>query len=313
MASMKNRTEVTEFILTGITDTLELQVPLFIMFTIIYFITLMGNLGIAALVFWDSSLHNPMYFFLSNLSLVDFGYSSSVTPRVITGFLKGGKVISYNGCAAQMFFFSAFATSEIYFLVIMAYDRQTAVCRPLHYTTTMTPSVCISLTIIAHVCGFLNSAIVTGQTFSLSFCRSNVVHHVFCDLPPLLDLSCSDIYINQVIIFILGGFNISFGLFFICISYLFIFIAILRIQSTEGRQKAFSTCASHLSVVSLFYGTIIFMYLQPSSSHSMDTDKVTSIFYTMVIPMMNPLVYTLRNKEVHFAFRKALLGQRLQT
>ncbi|XP_074083803.1 olfactory receptor 5B2-like [Macrotis lagotis] len=311
METMKNRTEVSEFILTGITDTPELQIPLFITFIIIYLITLMGNLGIVALAFWDFGLHTPMYFFLSNLSLVDFGYSSAVTPKVIAGFLRGGKVISYNGCAAQMFFFSIFASSEIYLLTVMAYDRHTAVCRPLHYTTTMTPSVCTFLTIIAYVCGLLNSAIVTGQTFGLSFCSSNVVHHFFCDIPAILALSCSNIYINEVIIFILGGFTISFGLLFVCISYLFIFAAILRIQSTEGRQKAFSTCASHLSVVSIFYGTIIFMYLQPSSSHSMDTDKVTSIFYTMVIPMLNPLVYTLRNKEVHVAFKKAIWGQRL--
>ncbi|XP_068964108.1 olfactory receptor 5B12-like [Petaurus breviceps papuanus] len=311
MPSMKNGTEVSEFILTGITDVPELQVPLFIMFTIIYLIILVGNLGIVALISWDSCLHTPMYFFLSNLSLVDFGYSSAVAPKVMAGFLTGGKVISYSGCAAQMFFFSTFVTTEIYLLAVMAYDRHTAVCRPLHYTTTMTSSVCTCLTITAHFCGFLNSAIVTGQTFSLSFCRSNVVHHFFCDIPPLLALSCSDVYINEVIIYILGGFTVTFGLFFICISYLFIFIAILRIQSTEGRQKAFSTCASHLSVVSIFYGTVIFMYLQPSSSHSMDTDKVTSVFYTMAIPMMNPLVYTLRNKEVHIAFRKAMWGHSL--
>ncbi|XP_074132040.1 olfactory receptor 5B21-like [Sminthopsis crassicaudata] len=224
---------------------------------------------------------------------------------------RGGKVISYNGCAAQMFFFSSFVTTEIYLLAVMAYDRHTAVCRPLHYTTIMTSSACTYLTIIAHISGFFNSAIVTGQTFSLSFCGSNVVHHFFCDIPPLLALSCSDVHINEVILFILGGFTATFGLLFICISYSFIFVAILKIQSTEGRQKAFSTCASHLSVVSIFYGTVIFMYLQPNSNHSMDKDKVTSIFYTMIIPMLNPLVYTMRNKEIHVAFRKALWGKRL--
>ncbi|XP_051822796.1 olfactory receptor 5B12-like [Antechinus flavipes] len=308
---MKNRTEVSEFILKGITDTPELQVPLLIIFTIIYLIILVGNLGIVVIISWDSRLHTPMYFFLSNLSLVDFGYSSAVTPKVMAGFLTGGKVISYNGCAAQMFFFSSFVTTEIYLLAVMAYDRHTAVCRPLHYTTIMTSSVCTYLTIIAHVSGFFNSAIVTGQTFSLSFCGSNVIHHFFCDIPPLLALSCSDVYINEVILFILGGFTATFGLLFICISYSFIFAAILKIQSTEGRQKAFSTCASHLSVVSIFYGTVIFMYLQPNSNHSMDTDKMTSIFYTMIIPMLNPLVYTMRNKEIHVAFRKVLWGKRL--
>ncbi|XP_051822797.1 olfactory receptor 5B12-like [Antechinus flavipes] len=246
-----------------------------------------------AIISWDSCLHTPMYYFLSNLFLVDLGYSSVVTPKVMSDFLTGEKVISYNGCATQMFFFSSFVITENYLLTVMAYYQHRDMCRPLHYTTTMTSNVCICLTIIAHVCGFFNSAIVTGQTFSLSFCISNVVHHFSCDIPPLLALSCSDIYINEVILILLGGFAGTLLDFFICISQLCIFAAILKIQSIKGCQKAFSTC--HLSVVSIFYGTVIFMYLQPNSNHSMDIDKVTSIFYTMVTPMLNPLVYTMRN------------------
>ncbi|XP_068964118.1 olfactory receptor 5B12-like isoform X2 [Petaurus breviceps papuanus] len=304
MTSMENRSEVTEFILIGLTGTQELQVPLFIMFTFIYLITLVGNLGIVALIWWDSHLHTPMYFFLSNLSLVDFGYSSAVTPKVMAGLLTGDKVISYNSCATQFFFFVSFVTTESFLLASMAYDRHAAVCKPLHYTTTMTSMVCSHLVSGAYICGFLTSSIVIGNMFSLSFCRSNIVHHFFCDILPLLELSCSDTHITELIVFILGSFNAFFPFLVIFTSYLLIFIAILKIRSAEGRQKAFSTCASHLTAVSIFYGTIIFMYLQPSSNHSMETDKTVSVFYTMVIPMLNPLVYSLRNKEAKNAFRK---------
>ncbi|XP_043827697.1 olfactory receptor 5B2-like [Dromiciops gliroides] len=312
MISMENRTAVKEFILIGLTDAPELQVPLFIMFTFIYLTTLVGNLGIVALISWDSRLHTPMYFFLSNLSLVDVGYSSAVTPKVMAGLLTGDKVISYNGCATQLFFFGAFATTESFLLASMSYDRHAAVCKPLHYTTTMTSTVCAHLASGAHICGFLIYSIVIGNTFSLSFCRSNVVHHFFCDVPPLLVLSCSDIHIIEVVFFIIGSFAVFFPFVVIFTSYLLIFITILKIHSAEGRQKAFSTCASHLTAVSIFYGTIMFMYFQPSSSHSMDSDKMVSVFYTMVIPMLNPLVYSLRNKEVKNAFRKAVRGQQIQ-
>ncbi|XP_020831825.1 olfactory receptor 5B2-like [Phascolarctos cinereus] len=306
MTSMENRSEVNEFILTGLTDVPELQVPLFIMFTLIYLITLVENLGIVALISSESCLHTPMYFFLSNLSLVDFGYSSAVTLKVMAGLLTGNKVISYNGCATQLFFFGSFVTAESFLLASMAYDRYAAICKPLYYTTTMKSTVCAHLAIDAYIYGFLASSIVTGYTFSLSFCRSNIVHHFFCDIPPLLVLSCSDIHISQLVVFILGSLNTFFTFVVIFTSYLSIFITILTIHSTKGRQKAFSTCASHLTAVSIFYGTIIFMYFQPSSSHSMDTDKMVSVFYTMVIPMLNPLVYSLRNKDVKNAFRKAV-------
>ncbi|XP_036619572.1 olfactory receptor 5B2-like [Trichosurus vulpecula] len=312
MTSMENRSEVNEFILIGLTDIPELQVPFFIMFTLIYLITLVGNLGMVALISWDSHLHTPMYFFLSNLSLVDFGYSSAVTPKVMAGLLTGDKVISYNGCAAQFFFFATFVTAESFLLASMAYDRHAAVCKPLHYTTTMTPRLCAHLSTGAYICGFLASSIVIGNMFSLSFCRSNVVHHFFCDIAPLLVLSCSDTHIIELVFFILGSFTALFPFLVIFTSYLFIFITIVKIHSAEGRQKAFSTCASHLTAVSIFYGTIIFMYLQPSSSHSMDTDKMVSVFYTMVIPMLNPLVYSLRNQEVKNAFRRAVRGRQFQ-
>ncbi|XP_074130769.1 olfactory receptor 5B12-like [Sminthopsis crassicaudata] len=309
MTSMENRSEVNEFILKGITDDPELQVPLFIIFTLIYLITLIGNLGIVALVCWDSHLHTPMYFFLSNLSLVDFGFSTTITPKVMAGLLRGNKVISFNGCAAQLLFFVAFATIESFLLATMAYDRHAAVCKPLHYTTTMTSTVCIYLVSGAYSCGILATSILTGSVFSLSFCRSNILQHFFCDIPPLLLLSCSDIHITELLVFTVGLFTVFSPLLVISTSYLLIFITILSIRSNEGRQKAFSTCTSHLTAVSIFYGTIVFMYFQPSSKHSMDSDKIVSVFYTMVIPMLNPLVYSLRNKDVKNTFRKAVRGQ----
>ncbi|XP_017503886.3 olfactory receptor 5B2-like [Manis javanica] len=301
-----NRSEVTEFILLGLTSAPELQVPLFLVFILIYLINVVGNLGMAVLILVDPRLHTPMYFFLSNLSLVDFCYSSAVTPKVMAGLLIGNKIISYNACAAQMFFFVAFATVENYLLASMAYDRYAAVCRPLHYTTTMTTSVCARLAIGSYVCGFLNASFHVGDIFSLSFCMSNVLHHFFCDVPALMGLSCSDKHISEVVLVFLSSFNALLALMVVLISYLFIFITILKMPSAQGHQKALSTCASHLTTVSIFYGTIIFMYLQPSSSHSMDTDKVASVFYAMVIPMLNPVVYSLGNKEVKSAFKKVV-------
>ncbi|XP_006900531.1 PREDICTED: olfactory receptor 5B12-like [Elephantulus edwardii] len=301
---MENISEVTEFIFVGLTDVLQLQVPLFIIFTLIYCITMVGNLGMITLIVLDTRLHTPMYFFLSNLSFVDCVYASAVTPKVIVGFLTGDKIISYNGCAAQIFFFGVFATSETFLLASMAFDRHAAVCKPLHYATTMTRNVCVLLVTGSYIYGFLQSSIHVALTFHLSFCHSNVINHFFCDIPPLLALSCSDIHTNEIVLITTAAASVFFVLLVILTSYVLIFIAILRMRSVEGRKKAFSTCASHLTTVSMFYGAIIFMYVRPSSRHSMDTDKMASVFYTMIIPVLNPLVYSLRNKEVKSAFKK---------
>ncbi|XP_001377126.4 olfactory receptor 5B2 [Monodelphis domestica] len=309
---MGNRSAVNEFILVGLTDAPGLQVLFFIMVTLIYLIILAGNLGIVALISHDSCLHTPMYFFLRNLSLVDFGLSSTIIPKVMTGLLTGDMVISYDGCATQLFFFVAFAAIESFLLAFMAYDRHAAVCRPLHYASTMTSKMYVFLASGAHIWGVLTASIFIGSIFSLSFCRSNIVHHFFCDIPPLLVLSCSEIHITESIIFILGSLNGSFTFLVIFVSYLFIFITVLKIRSADGRQKAFSTCASHLTAVFIFYGTCTFMYFRPSSSHSMDSDKMVSVFYTMVIPMLNPLIYSLRNKDVKNSFRKVMRRQQLQ-
>ncbi|XP_006900524.1 PREDICTED: olfactory receptor 5B12-like [Elephantulus edwardii] len=301
---MENKSEVTEFILVGLTDVPALRVPLLLIFILIYFVTVVGNLGMIVIIALDPHLHTPMYFFLSHLSLADFVYASSVTPKVIASFLTGNKIISYNDCAAQMFFFIALDISENYLLAAMAFDRYAAVCKPLHYTTIMTSTVCNLLAISSYVCGFAKSSVHVALTFRLSFCRSNMVNHFFCDIPPVLALSCSDIHTNEIVLFILAATDVGFALLVVLNSYLLIFVAILRMRSAEGRKKAYSTCASHLVTVSMFYGTVIFMYLQPNSNHSMSTDKIASVFYTMIIPMLNPLVYSLRNKKVKSAFKK---------
>ncbi|XP_007952075.1 olfactory receptor 5B3-like [Orycteropus afer afer] len=303
---MENRTQVTQFMLLGLSNAPELQIPLFIMFTLIYLINVFGNLGVIVLILLDSCLHTPMYFFLSNLSVVDLCYSSAVTPTVLAGFLTGDNTISYNACAAQMFFFAIFASVENLLLASMAYDRYAAVCKPLHYTTTMTTGMCARLVISCYVGGILNGSIHTGDTFHLSYCTSNVVHHFFCDAPAVRVLSCSDRHVGDMVLVCVATINIFFALLVILISYLFIFITVLKIGSAQGYQKALFTCSSHFISVSMFYGTVVFMYIQPTSSHSMDTDKIASVFYTMIIPMLNPLVYSLRNKDVMSAFKKVL-------
>ncbi|XP_023561854.1 olfactory receptor 5B2-like [Octodon degus] len=301
---MENRTEVAAFLLLGLTDDPHLQLPLFLAFLLIYAITVLGNLGLVLLILLDPRLHSPMYFFLGNLALVDFCSSSVVTPTVMTGLLTGNKVISYNACAAQMFLFSLLICSENYLMAAMAFDRYAAVCRPLHYTTTMTTSVCVGLVSGCYACSFLNACIQTGDLFSLSFCMSNLVHHFFCDMPALMALSCSDKHITELVLVYLVSFHIFFAMFVISTSYVFIFVTILRMHSAVGHRKALSTCASHFTAVSIFYGTNIFMYLRPTASHSMDHDKISSVFYTIIIPMLNPVVYSLRNKEVKNAFLK---------
>ncbi|XP_037377220.1 olfactory receptor 5B12-like [Talpa occidentalis] len=303
---MENSTEVTEFIFVGITDDPELQLPLFFIFTLIYLITLIGNLGMIVLILVDSHLHTPMYLFLSNLSLADLGYSTAVTPKVMAQLLMGSNVISFNACATQLFFLALFLTVENFLLSAMAFDRYAAVCKPLHYATIMTTGVCKCLIIGCYVFGVVDASIHIGNIFSLSFCGSNVINHFFCDGPPVLALSCSDIHRSELVLFIFVGINVIFSILIISISYLFIFVTILKMHSSEGHQKALSTCASHLTAISIFYGTSLFMYLESNSSHSMGSDKMASMFYAIIIPMLNPLVYSLRNKEVKSAFKRTV-------
>ncbi|XP_029431508.1 olfactory receptor 1020-like isoform X1 [Rhinatrema bivittatum] len=300
----RNQTSVTEFILLGLTDNPILQILLFVFFLLVYIITLLANTWIIVLTWLDVRLQTPMYFFLSHLSFVDICYSSVTTPKNLQSLLVEKKSISFLGCALQMYFFIGFAASETFLLVVMAYDRYLAICNPLLYSVLMNRRLCIHLMTAVYLVSFVISLIHTTCTFRLSFCESNVINHFFCDIPPLLVLSCSDTLVNEIVIFIIVGFNCITSFLTILISYIYIISTILKIPSAEGRQKTFSTCASHFTAVLIFYGTIISMNLRPPSSYSLDQDKVTSVFYTMMIPMLNPLIYSLKNKEVKAAMRK---------
>ncbi|KAM5317627.1 olfactory receptor 5T7-like [Glossophaga mutica] len=301
---MKNVTEVATFVLKGFTDNLELQIVLFFLFLAIYLITLMGNLGLVILVIGDSRLHNPMYYFLCLLSSVDACFSSVITPNMLVDFLSKNKVISLLGCATQMFLAVTFGTTECFLLAAMAYDRYVAIYNPLLYAVSMSPRVYVPLIIASYVSGILHACVHTVATFSLSFCASNEIKHFFCDIPPLLAISCSDTHTNQLLLFYFAGFIEISTILIILISYGFILLAILRMRSAGGRRKVFSTCGSHLTGVSILHGTVLFMYVRPSSNYALDHDMIVSIFYSIVIPMLNPIIYSLRNKDVHKAIKR---------
>ncbi|XP_007506863.2 olfactory receptor 998 [Monodelphis domestica] len=302
----KNQTVVTEFVFVGFTEHLQQQVLLFLMFLFFYLITVFGNLGMIVLIWIDSQLYTPMYFFLSHLSFVDICFSSTIAPKMLADFFVEKKTISFLGCSAQMWFFGIFVTTECFLLAAMAYDRYIAICNSLLYTVVMSRSVCIHLVVGPYIMGLLNAMTNTVLTFQLPFCGQNVINHFFCDISPLLSLACTDTHLNELVLLIMaGGVGVFSGLT-ILISYIYILLAILRIRSAEGRSKAFSTCSSHLTAVSIMYGTLFFIYVRPSASFSLDLNKVVSVFYTAVIPMLNPLIYSLRNKEVKNAFRRTL-------
>ncbi|KFU94771.1 Olfactory receptor 1052, partial [Chaetura pelagica] len=293
-----NHTSVTEFILQGLSDRAETKAALFTLFLLIYIITLLGNTGIIVVIRADPRLHTSMYFFLGSLSILDICFSSVVAPRMLVNFLWEKKTISFAGCMGQAFFYIVFVTTECFLLAAMAYDRYVAICHPLLYPSVMTWRLCTWLVLGSYLAGVLNSITQTTFMARLPFCSSNLINHFFCDVPPLLALSCASTRLSENILFSLAGAIELSTLSTILLSYVFISLAILRIRSASGRQKAFSTCASHLAVVTLLYGTTLFMYLRPSSSYSLSTDKVVSVFYTVVIPMLNPLIYSLRNQEV---------------
>ncbi|KAM6160833.1 uncharacterized protein O8D03_013203 [Erethizon dorsatum] len=301
---MKNFTEVTAFVLRGFTDDPELQLLLFLLFLAVYLFTLLGNLGLIVLVTGDSRLHNPMYYFLSVLSFVDACYSSVITPNMLVDFVSEKKAISFLGCAAQMFLAVTCRTTECFLLAAMAYDRYVAIHNQLLYPVSMTPGVCVPLIVASFLGGILHATVHTVATFSLSFCGPNVIQHIFCDVPALLAISCSDTHTNQLLLFYFAGSIEIFTVVIILISYGFILSVILRTHSAEGRRKVFSTCGSHLTVVSIFHGSFLFMYMRPSSSYALEHDMVVSIFYTIVIAALNPIIYSLRNKDVKEAMQK---------
>nr|XP_006122798.1 olfactory receptor 1019-like [Pelodiscus sinensis] len=301
-----NHSEVTEFFLSGLTDRPELQVPLFVLFLLIYIITVIGNGGMILLITIDPRLQTPMYFFLRNLSFCDLCCSSVITPKMLQIFLAERKSISRTACAVQMYFFVHCVDMECLLLAVMAYDRYVAICNPLLYTVIMSRQRCNLL--VAGVCavGLVDSLLQTCCIFRLSFCLSNLIRHFYCDVPPMLELSCSDTHTIEIVMFASTCYITLSTILIVLLSYVCIFSTILRIRSAEGRCKAFSTCASHLCAVGMFHGTQLFMYFRPPSSYSMDTDKIASVFYTVVVSMLNPLIYSLRNREVKDALRKAI-------
>ncbi|XP_045642972.1 olfactory receptor 1030 [Ursus americanus] len=301
-----NSTLVTEFVLMGLTDRPELQPILFVLFLLIYLLTVGGNLGMLVLITIDSRLHTPMYYFLASLSCLDLCYSTNVTPKMLVNFLSEKKTISYAACLVQCYFFIAMVITEYYMLAVMAYDRYMAICNPLLYSSKMSRGLCIRLIVGPYVYGFLSGLMETMWTYRLTFCDSNIINHFYCADPPLIQLSCSDTFIKETSMFVVAGFNLSNSLLIILISYIFILIAILRMHSAEGRYKAFSTCGSHLVAVTVFYGTLFCMYVRPPTNKSVEQSKIIAVFYTFVSPMLNPIIYSLRNKNVKQAFWKLI-------
>ncbi|XP_032752459.1 olfactory receptor 8D1-like [Rattus rattus] len=302
-----NHSAAVVFILVGLTQQPGLLLPLFLLFLSIYVVTAVGNLGMILLISVSPLLHTPMYYFLSSLSFVDLCYSTVITPKMLVNFLGKKNMIVYSECMAQLFFFVIFVVAEGYLLTAMAYDRYVAICRPLLYNVMMSPRLCSLLVLVAFILGFMSALAHTSAMMNLSFCKSHIISHYFCDVLPLLNLSCSDTKLNELLLFIIAGFNTLVPTLAVAISYIFIFCSIIPIRSSEGRSKAFGTCSSHLMAVGIFFGSITFMYFKPPSSNSLQQEKVSSVFYTTVIPMLNPLIYSLRNKDVKKSLARFVL------
>ncbi|KFO21780.1 Olfactory receptor 8H3 [Fukomys damarensis] len=301
-----NSTSVPGFILMGLTDSAETQLVLSVLFLLIYLITGLGNSGMILIILLDPQLHTPMYFLLTHLSFLDLSYSSVITPKTLQNLLTSTKSISFLGCFTQMFFFIVFVAAECLLLSSMAYDRYVAICSPLHYPVIMSKRLCHALLTGSYVMGFVYSTVIESFMSRLHYCNSNVIQHFFCDTTPILALSCSDTTEAELSILISSGFNLVLSLSTIFGSYVSILSTILKINSATGKKKAFSTCASHLLGVTIFYSTTIFTYLKPKKSYSLGRDQVASVFYTIVIPMLNPLIYSLRNTEVKNAALRVL-------
>nr|XP_035964922.1 olfactory receptor 5V1-like [Halichoerus grypus] len=300
-----NLTTVTQFILIGLSDLPEVRYPLFVVFAIIYQVTLVGNGAILLAIGTEKKLHSPMYYFLVNLSLLDIFCPSATVPKMLENLLTEQQSISFFGCALQLFFLVALVGTEVLLLAVMAYDQYVAICFPLRYMLIMTKVQCVQLTAGTWAAGFLNSLLHTVSTFRLSFCKSNRVNQYYCDIPPVMALSCSSTYVAEMLVLVVGGILGISAFLITFISYIYIISTILKIQSVEGNHKAFSTCASHLLVVCLFYGTAIFTYVRPSSSqHSPARDRLISMLYGVITPMLNPMIYSLKNMEVKEALKR---------
>ncbi|XP_040603899.1 olfactory receptor 1361-like [Mesocricetus auratus] len=303
-----NQSSVSEFLLLGLSRQPQQQQLLFLLFLVMYLVTVLGNLLIILAIGTDSHLHSPMYFFLSNLSFVDVCFSSTTVPKMLVNHILGSQTISFSGCLTQMYFLFELTDMDNFLLAVMAYDRYVAICHPLHYTTKMTHQLCALLVVGSWVVASLNALLHTLLMAQLSFCADNIIPHFFCDVTPLLKLSCSDTHLNELMILTEGAVSVIMVTPFVCIliSYIHITSAILRVSSPGGRWKAFSTCSSHLAVVGLFYGTIIAVYFSPSSAHSSEKDTAATVLYTVVTPMLNPFIYSLRNRDLKGALCKVV-------
>uniref|UniRef100_A0A452H3G2 Olfactory receptor n=1 Tax=Gopherus agassizii TaxID=38772 RepID=A0A452H3G2_9SAUR len=304
---MENRTEVSEFILLGLTNLQGLEHFLFALFLLLYVASMVGNGAMVTMALIEPRLHTPMYFFLGNLSCLDICYSTVTVPKMLAGFLLGQQTISFAGCLAQLHFFHFLGSSEAVLLAVMAYDRYVAICNALRYRLVMRPRACLLLATASWVTGFLHALMHTVMTSQLHFCGPRCVPHFFCDIKPLLSLACGSTYLNLTLLNIVTGGIVVIPFILTLLSYLYIIsFLLLKVQSWESRRKAFSTCASHLSVVSLFYGAAILTYVPPSSRESPEWDMMIVLLYSVVTPVLNPVIYTLRNKEVQSAMRKNL-------
>ncbi|KAM8921455.1 olfactory receptor 12D1-like [Pelodytes ibericus] len=304
-----NETSIKEFILLGITDLPELEILLFFTFLMFYLFSFVGNLSIVAVVIAERSLHTPMYFFLGNLSFLDFFYASTTVPKMLAGLLVGDKVISFRGCMAQLHIFHFLGSTEAMLLTSMSYDRYVAICNPLRYHVLMAKTTCIQLASSSWLTGYIYSLTHTVLTSRLPFCRMNKVTHFYCDIKPLLKLACTDTSLNGSLVSIVTGSVALTTFLFIVISYLFISSHIQNISSSQSRQKAISTCTSHFTVVLLYYGTAFCTYLRPATQDSLEQDRMTAVLFTVITPALNPLIYALRNKDVKAALRKLFYQQ----
>ncbi|XP_013836617.1 olfactory receptor 5H8-like [Sus scrofa] len=303
----KNATELTEFVLTGFKYQSEWQIPLFLLFLIIYLITLLGNLGLIALICNDPHLHIPMYLFLGNLAFVDTWLSSTVTPNMLVNFFAKSKMISFSERVVQFFFsFAICVTTECFLLATMAYDRYVAICKPLLYPVIMTNRLCMWLLVLPFLGGLFHATFHNAFLFRLTFCDSIIIHHFYCDIIPLFKISCTDPSINYLMVFIFPGIIQAFTISIVLVSYTFVFFTVLKKRSLQGIRKAFSTCGAHLLSVSLYYGPLLFMYMLPGSAQKNGRDMMDSLFYTVIIPFLNPIIYSLRNKKVIDSLTKML-------
>ncbi|XP_040275653.1 olfactory receptor 6M1-like [Bufo bufo] len=306
---MENQSSVTHFFLIGFTISVELQFFLFVVFFAIYLLTITANVAIISLVRVDNRLHTPMYFLLSQLSFLEIWYTSSIAPKLLSN-LAGWKSISLSGCLSQIYFYFSLGSTEFFLLGVMAIDRYLAICNPLRYQSIMNGQVCLQATAACWSVAFVSVFFLVLLISRLTFCQPAVINHFFCDLPPVLKLSCEDTFLEEIIVFLFACSIILTSLLLTIVSYVFILSTIFKIPSSKGRKKAFSTCASHFSVVTILYGTVIFIYVRPSVSYPMNVNKVMAVFNTVVTPLLNPLIYCLRNKEVKETLRKVMNTRR---